>query len=334
MTDRRREKGRPPTASQVEALLGWDGTERRNVAPTGPGAIYGASTTALSGAVFFESPPKGNAGIYAERQKSNAAPQTGPEASTSPSQEGREAGPASAAPNVATAAPVFSTEDSISSESLGAQSAAAPFPPTGLEPPGCPTPGACSCPSAITIDELPNDHAAALYSLGRNAITKKPEMVLQGSIIDCADQNTWVERSAYDALAARLAESEGRAEDNLNAFKKEFKIVDRIWDQLGRPSYEELKGRSIHDLIDELKAALKESERLKALALDHIDKDTAEIERLHKAVDEAERKGLLRAAEICRERAAVHYSHKQASAGSALGAAATAIKRAAEEGKG
>lgn len=34
---------------------------------------------------------------------------------------------------------------------------------------------------------------------------------------------------------------------------KETGIVARIWGQLGSPSYEELKGRSIHDLIDELK---------------------------------------------------------------------------------
>ena len=33
-------------------------------------------------------------------------------------------------------------------------------------------------------------------------------------------------------------------------------IVSRIWVQLGSPTYEQLKGRSIYDLIDELKAEL------------------------------------------------------------------------------
>ena len=33
-------------------------------------------------------------------------------------------------------------------------------------------------------------------------------------------------------------------------------IVSRIWVQLGSPTYAQLKGRSIHDLIDDLKAEL------------------------------------------------------------------------------
>jgi len=36
-------------------------------------------------------------------------------------------------------------------------------------------------------------------------------------------------------------------------FKEEQKIVDRIWQILGSPSYESLKGRSIFDLITELR---------------------------------------------------------------------------------
>jgi hypothetical protein len=34
----------------------------------------------------------------------------------------------------------------------------------------------------------------------------------------------------------------------------EASIINRIWKQLGNPTYEELKGRSIYDLIDEIKA--------------------------------------------------------------------------------
>jgi hypothetical protein len=48
-----------------------------------------------------------------------------------------------------------------------------------------------------------------------------------------------VDRAEYEALRAALAE--------------ERAIVDRIWRQLGSPTYEQLAGRSIYDLIDELK---------------------------------------------------------------------------------
>ena len=48
----------------------------------------------------------------------------------------------------------------------------------------------------------------------------------------------------------------------------EREIVDRIWKQLGSPTYEELKGRSIYDLIDEIKderdAAIKERDEARA----------------------------------------------------------------------
>jgi flavorubredoxin len=35
------------------------------------------------------------------------------------------------------------------------------------------------------------------------------------------------------------------------------KTISQIWLQLGNPTYEELNGRSIHDLIDEIKAENK-----------------------------------------------------------------------------
>ena len=40
------------------------------------------------------------------------------------------------------------------------------------------------------------------------------------------------------------------------ALIEETKIVDRIWDLFGRPTYKELAGRSIYDLISSLQAAL------------------------------------------------------------------------------
>src|SRR5229473_4803677 len=54
--------------------------------------------------------------------------------------------------------------------------------------------------------------------------------------------------SEIAALRSRLAE--------------ETAIVDRIWDMLGRPSYEELKGRSIYDLIAAPHKTLAEIEAL------------------------------------------------------------------------
>ena len=74
----------------------------------------------------------------------------------------------------------------------------------------------------------------------------------------------------WDALEARAerAEAELKAEQDNSAINEiELRvsraIVSKIWVQLGSPTYEQLKGRSIYDLIDELKAELaKERARL------------------------------------------------------------------------
>lgn len=42
-----------------------------------------------------------------------------------------------------------------------------------------------------------------------------------------------------------------------SAWKAEYDIVARIWEMLGNPTYEELNGRSIYDLIKELQEAAK-----------------------------------------------------------------------------
>ena len=67
-------------------------------------------------------------------------------------------------------------------------------------------------------------------------------------------------RDEEKARAAR-AEAELKAEqDNsaINEIELRFSraIVSKIWVQLGSPTYEQLKGRSIYDLIDEMKAEL------------------------------------------------------------------------------
>lgn len=55
------------------------------------------------------------------------------------------------------------------------------------------------------------------------------------------------------SLEARLAE--------------EIAIVDRIWDIYGRPTYEQLAGRSIYDLIESDRARLAEEDKWRRFAL-------------------------------------------------------------------
>ena len=43
-------------------------------------------------------------------------------------------------------------------------------------------------------------------------------------------------------------------------YRSEYKIVARIWEQLGSPSYESLKGRDIHMLIADLIAAARQAQ--------------------------------------------------------------------------
>jgi hypothetical protein len=83
------------------------------------------------------------------------------------------------------------------------------------------------------------------------------------------DSMSFTEAKALDAardLRLALAAAQERAERAERQFEEEKLIVDRIWDQLGRPSYDALNGRGIYDLIDELKTALATAqERIVAL---------------------------------------------------------------------
>lgn len=61
--------------------------------------------------------------------------------------------------------------------------------------------------------------------------------------------------------ALDIAQAELKAEQDIRVINEiELKvsraIVSKIWTQLGSPTYEQLKGRSIYHLIDELKAEL------------------------------------------------------------------------------
>ena len=73
---------------------------------------------------------------------------------------------------------------------------------------------------------------------------------------DVAMRNIVIEQMKDRVTSAETALqlSYDHAEQLRADFEAEKAIVNRIWDQLGRPSYEELNGRSIYDLIDALRA--------------------------------------------------------------------------------
>lgn len=59
----------------------------------------------------------------------------------------------------------------------------------------------------------------------------------------------------FDRLFARLNAERSRADAAEAARSEQHDIVSRIWKHLGSPSYEDLGGRSIYDMIDEIIAA-------------------------------------------------------------------------------
>lgn len=68
-----------------------------------------------------------------------------------------------------------------------------------------------------------------------------------------ASQFTRSRAEEITCIQASLAAAEAERDE-------ERAIVSRIWNLLGSPTYEELKGRSIYDLIRELQSALSERE--------------------------------------------------------------------------
>ena len=87
----------------------------------------------------------------------------------------------------------------------------------------------------------------------------------------CHDDNCREVVRIADELATAKERLRSEATDDYAAIKDlqrelatERAIVSRIWTQLGSPTYEQLKGRSIYDLIDELKADYDLIDELKA----------------------------------------------------------------------
>ena len=71
-----------------------------------------------------------------------------------------------------------------------------------------------------------------------------------------ADRDGWVNQAA---------EMEAQRDNWAAKFREEEKIVSRIWEILGNPTYEQLAGRSIYDLI----ARLTEGEmRMRSILVD------------------------------------------------------------------
>lgn len=81
-----------------------------------------------------------------------------------------------------------------------------------------------------------------------------PDPTAQMARIWDTERTVIVDRSEYEALLQRCEDAEFR-------YREEYKIVARIWKQLGSPTYEQLAGRSIYDLIEELKSRASASER-------------------------------------------------------------------------
>jgi len=86
-------------------------------------------------------------------------------------------------------------------------------------------------------------------------MTPEQRKLIHGNLLHTMSDLTDKEQEAIRALI--------KERDTLAAsYAEEKKIVDRIWEQLGSPTYEQLAGRSIYDLIG---AALAENVRLKIL---------------------------------------------------------------------
>ena len=84
-----------------------------------------------------------------------------------------------------------------------------------------------------------------------------------------------------------------RLDDTIRALSAELAeqtaIVSRIWTMLGGHSYEELAGRSIYDLIEELQARARAAESARATAEAALVEARAETERLLVIVRDADR---------------------------------------------
>lgn len=87
---------------------------------------------------------------------------------------------------------------------------------------------------------------------------------------DAVDAQPWASdlpiRVLLDQITSELLTTRNLLMSDADAqveLAAERAIVSRIWTQLGSPTHEQLKGRSIYDLIDEMRAELAEQQWLK-----------------------------------------------------------------------
>ena len=85
-------------------------------------------------------------------------------------------------------------------------------------------------------------------------------------------------------IAEQLSTLRARNEALTAERDEERGIVDRIWDLFGRPSYAELNGRSIYDLITALQARAESLERRNHDLAQDLQKAESELARLREAV--------------------------------------------------
>ena len=89
----------------------------------------------------------------------------------------------------------------------------------------------------------------------------------------------------WEATAERLFIESQKLETELAA---ERAIVSRIWVQLGSPTYADLKGRSIYDLIDEIKTDRAEAKQEAAHYMSIAQKATDELAAATKRIADCE----------------------------------------------
>jgi hypothetical protein len=106
------------------------------------------------------------------------------------------------------------------------------------------------------------EHAGQTYEQLRRERNELRFRIQSGTCCDWkATADHWLQRTHELSAEVELTESIRKTESAHQSaleqqLAEETGIVDRVWDQLGRRTYEQLAGRSIHDLIEELKQQL------------------------------------------------------------------------------
>ena len=93
--------------------------------------------------------------------------------------------------------------------------------------------------------------------------------------LDCDNETKWAAHYLAQSIAEKARADKAEAE-----LAAERAIVSRIWVQLGSPSYDQLKGRSIYDLVDQMNAELADAQQEGAHYMSVAQKATDELTRI------------------------------------------------------